>query len=325
MAAHGVDLPLEGVDLGDGREVEMAAPDEGAEFGQERVAGLDVARDRPRLDEGRALPILPDGLVVFEGIGRGEGKRGRARIGPQPVIDPVDVAVRRALGQELSEILRDLAEHGLGLRPGDGLGARRVVEDDEVDIARIVELAPAELAEPEDEQPACPGGVIGIGEADPPPGGGPAQQRVEPGGDGGVGELRQGPRDRVEVPRSAEIGERHEERVGDPVGPEPLADGGEVGLAGARSPCRPLPGDEIGMGRLRRLLHEGDEPLRRPPRSATGTRNDPRGRGASPAGAASGTRRGRPARSPRAARGRGGTRPGESAAAAARAGCRPSA
>ena len=45
-AAEGVDLPLHGVDVGDGGEVEVLAPDERRQLVQERLAGRDVAGAR---------------------------------------------------------------------------------------------------------------------------------------------------------------------------------------------------------------------------------------------------------------------------------------
>ena len=60
-AAIGVDLALHGVDVGDGREVEILAPDEGRKLREEALAGLDVAGAGSGLDEGGALPVLADG------------------------------------------------------------------------------------------------------------------------------------------------------------------------------------------------------------------------------------------------------------------------
>ncbi len=42
-AAVGVDLPLHGVDVGDGRIVEVLAPDEGRKILQERAPRLEIA------------------------------------------------------------------------------------------------------------------------------------------------------------------------------------------------------------------------------------------------------------------------------------------
>ena len=96
-ALEGMDLPLHGVDVGDGREVEIFAPDEGRELAQERLAGGDVAGHGARLDEGGALPVLAEALVVVErGVGRERDLRG-AGIGPQPQIGAEHIAVAGAL------------------------------------------------------------------------------------------------------------------------------------------------------------------------------------------------------------------------------------
>ena len=80
-AAHGVDLPLHGVNVGDGGEIQVLAPMKGASPARKLSPGGDVARDRPGLDERGALPVLAYGLVVVErGIG-GDGERRGARSG----------------------------------------------------------------------------------------------------------------------------------------------------------------------------------------------------------------------------------------------------
>ena len=46
VALVGVDLPLHGVHVGDGGEVEILAPDERREIGEKRLAGSDIAGAR---------------------------------------------------------------------------------------------------------------------------------------------------------------------------------------------------------------------------------------------------------------------------------------
>src|SRR5207244_11777279 len=58
MAAIGVVLPLHRVHVGNRREVEIFAPNEGRKPGEQRLPGRDVARARPRFDQRGALPIL---------------------------------------------------------------------------------------------------------------------------------------------------------------------------------------------------------------------------------------------------------------------------
>jgi hypothetical protein len=85
MAAEVVDLPLDRMDVGDGGVVEIFPPDIGDELGEEGLARSDIAGDRPRLDEGGALPVLAEALVVLErGLGR-QRDVGGAGVGPSSV------------------------------------------------------------------------------------------------------------------------------------------------------------------------------------------------------------------------------------------------
>ena len=87
MALHGVDLPLHRVDVGNRGVIEIFAPDEGRHFGQETLAQRQIAGDRARLDEGRALPVLAECFVIMRGPPRastagaveaGSGRRRRS-------------------------------------------------------------------------------------------------------------------------------------------------------------------------------------------------------------------------------------------------------
>jgi hypothetical protein len=147
-----MDLPLHGVHVGNRGEIEILAPDEGREILKEALAERDVAGDRPRLDEGGALPILADGLII--GVRRGErdGCRRGAWIGPQAVVDAVHVALGGALLQEFRELLRDARVEGRRLDAIRQRRSCRVEEHDEVDVARIIELARPVLAERENDE-----------------------------------------------------------------------------------------------------------------------------------------------------------------------------
>ena len=149
VPAHRVDLPLHGMHVGDGGEVEILAPDEGAQLVQKGLAEREIARDGPCLDERRALPVLADGLVIDVSGGERHGGRRRAGIGAQAVIDAVHIAVGGALLQELGELLRDA---GIDRRRLGRIAQRlrfRIEEDHEVDVARVVELPCPMLAERE--------------------------------------------------------------------------------------------------------------------------------------------------------------------------------
>ena len=139
MAAIGVDLPLHRVHVGNRREVEIFAPNEGRKPGEQRFPGRDVARARPRFDQRGALPILSAAFVVVERRSGGDGDVSGGWIGAQPQIDAKYVAVGSALLQQLHQHSREPHVKCRRLRCRDE--RCRVVEDDEVDVARIIELA----------------------------------------------------------------------------------------------------------------------------------------------------------------------------------------
>ena len=66
VTAHGMDLPLHRMNVGDRSIVEIFAPDEGREIVEKPLPEREVAGNRARLDEGGALPILTDRLVIGE-------------------------------------------------------------------------------------------------------------------------------------------------------------------------------------------------------------------------------------------------------------------
>ena len=100
VPAMRVHLPLDRVDVGDRREVEVFSPDERRELADEGLARRDIAGDGARLDQGGALPVLPHALVVEQRRRGGERDARRGGIGPQPQVDAEDVAVGRALLQQ---------------------------------------------------------------------------------------------------------------------------------------------------------------------------------------------------------------------------------
>ena len=149
-AAMGVDLALDRMDVVDGGEVEVLAPDIRCQLGEEGGADGAIARHGVRLDHGGALPVLADALVIELGRLHRHGKRGRTGVGAQAQVGAEDVAVDRALRHELDqhpggahEMARHLVVAGKG-------GRIAVVEQDEVDVARVVELARTKLAHAED-------------------------------------------------------------------------------------------------------------------------------------------------------------------------------
>src|SRR4029453_11100217 len=64
MAFDGVDLALDRMDVLNGGEIEMLAPDEWAQVPEEFITRGHIAGNDPCLDHGGALPVLPHALVV---------------------------------------------------------------------------------------------------------------------------------------------------------------------------------------------------------------------------------------------------------------------
>src|SRR3546814_353718 len=98
-----VDLPLDGVHVLDGPEVEVLAPDEGLHLAQEGLAERAVAGHRARLDHGGALPVLAQAFVVGEGGVQADRQRHGAGIGPEAQVGAEDVAVGGAVGSAAPE------------------------------------------------------------------------------------------------------------------------------------------------------------------------------------------------------------------------------
>ena len=119
----------------------------GARSDEKALAELEVARRRAGLDERGALPVLADRLVILIGARNRERDRRRGGVRPQAQVDPQHVAFARSLLHETRQRSRQAREHRPRLRSRRNRGGRRVVEHDQVDVARIVELARAMLAE----------------------------------------------------------------------------------------------------------------------------------------------------------------------------------
>ena len=152
MADMGVDLPLDRMDVLDGREIEIAPPDERRDGSEESRAGRGIAGAGARLDQRRALPVLTHLFVVVLGRFGRDGDLGGPRVGAQAQIDAEDVTLGVVLADQLDQLAHDVDGGGAriaALAEGEALG---VVENDEVDVARIVEFEGAVLAHREHDQ-----------------------------------------------------------------------------------------------------------------------------------------------------------------------------
>ena len=165
-AAVGVDLALDGADVLDRGEVEVTAPDEGLEPLEEAVPRLDVAGYGLRLDHGGPLPVLAGGRVIGLGGADREGGRSGAGVGAEAEVGAEHVSVGRPLVHDRDEIAGK-ARKRLLQAVAAGVGHDLLVEeDDDVHVARIVELACAELAHAEDDETRAPFGLFRIGQGE---------------------------------------------------------------------------------------------------------------------------------------------------------------
>ena len=149
-----VDLSLHRVDIGDGRVVEILAPDERREFAEEARSEREIPATGRALMKAARSQFWPNGLVIDERGRHRDRDRGGAGVGTQPEIHAQHVSVGGALPEKLDQSLRDphverrrYDTRGQGRRGG-------VVDDHEVDVARVVEFAAASLAEHQHRDPA---------------------------------------------------------------------------------------------------------------------------------------------------------------------------
>ena len=229
----GVHAALHGANVRHGGEVQVPPPDEGADLAQEPLAQRPVSGHRAGLDHGRALPVLPHALVIGEGCGEADGGRGGRRVRPQPQIRAEDIAVRVTRLHKGANIPREPGEHRPELLRVTGV-TLRVVDQDEVDIAGIVQLARAQLAHAEHHQAA-------LGEHAATPRQrerAAAGRRAQTEGDACIqcrlGQGGQRGRDLAQRPHAADIGHRRTQR--DPA----------LGLAQGARDGRPVRGGATG-------------------------------------------------------------------------------
>src|SRR6185437_1876493 len=146
VSAVGVDLPFHGMHVGDGSEIEIFAPDEWGEIAEQRLAGSNISGARTRLDQRGALPVLATALVIIKRRRRRNRDLGGRRIGPQPQVDTKYVAVGGALLQDFDQAAREPHIKLAGLGSRSERRRRRIEKNNEIDVARIIELERAHLA-----------------------------------------------------------------------------------------------------------------------------------------------------------------------------------
>jgi hypothetical protein len=110
-------------------------------------------RQRPRLDPGVALPLAALGdEVVFQHV-EGTDQRAGIAVGPQAHVDAEHLAVLGDVGDGVDQ---GAAQAGEVFEIGNRSGAIGVavlgIDEDQVDVRRDIELAPAQLAHADHDQ-----------------------------------------------------------------------------------------------------------------------------------------------------------------------------
>ena len=249
-----VDLALHRLDVGDGREVEMLAPDIGGQIAQEGLADAEVPGTGPCLDPGGAFPVLAAPLVVGQGRLDRQRHRRRARVRPQPEVGAKDIAGLRPVLHEAGQLLDHAGKVPGRLHRVLERRPLRLEEGHYIDVAGVVELSPAVLAEGKQRQPrvGCP--ALAVEQAARP---GQPHQYIEARFERGVRKIGERGGRLRRRPVALDLGDRGKERhprLGQPHG---LADLHFV-LGGA--PCL---GDLRQHGGKRRIGVRGcrDQPL----------------------------------------------------------------
>ncbi len=175
-AAMRINLALDRVDVLDRCEVEVFTPDEGPQLTQKALRGNAIAGDRARLDQGCAFPILPDAFVVGERRRDRYRERRGCRIGAKPEIGTEHIPITGAFLQNAHQIARQADKEGLHAVARGHPQRVPVIQKDQIDIARIIELIAAEFSHAQHDQPALPLRLTRIQEGDEPFAGRLAQQ-----------------------------------------------------------------------------------------------------------------------------------------------------
>ena len=98
-----VDLAFDRVNVLNGIEIEVLAPDERAQLLKEGLAELQIAGYRARLYHGGTLPVLTDALVVGHGADIGNRQGHGAGVGPKAQVGAIGETVGGRLFEHLHE------------------------------------------------------------------------------------------------------------------------------------------------------------------------------------------------------------------------------
>ncbi len=157
----GADAFGQPADFLDRAEIEAAPPYEGANGGEEALAGGDVARRRPGADECGALPRDGGTFIMCQrGIER-DRERAHLRRRTEAQVDAEHVTLGSLRGERLDHAPRDPLRSFARLIAFAAGQQRGIEEQDRIDVGAIVQLARTLLAERERGK----AGGLGLGHA----------------------------------------------------------------------------------------------------------------------------------------------------------------
>jgi hypothetical protein len=137
------------LDRADPGGVQPPVVDDRLELGGQQAPQRPVSGHRAELDQRLTLPRARAGPVVLERRGQRPHERPPRALRPQPHVDAEREPVRGLPRQQPAEALRQLRVR-LPPRPGHLPVLGRGVDEDQIDVGRVVELPAAELPHGED-------------------------------------------------------------------------------------------------------------------------------------------------------------------------------
>ena len=154
VGARGVGLLLDaafqGLDAADVGPAQVATIDPWGQPFEEVATQGKVSGHRPSLQVGLPFPGPPAKVVVAHRVFDAHHHGPASALGSQPQIDPVDRSEFCHFGQEVEHFATHLSEEFLvGHRAASVGFPFSVVEEDQVDVARVVQLHAAEFPHPD--------------------------------------------------------------------------------------------------------------------------------------------------------------------------------
>ena len=252
-APVGLDLALDGMDVLDGGEIQVLAPHIRSQLLEESLAGFEVAGRRPGLDHRRALPVLAQGFVIGFRRQHRYGHRRNAGVGAQPQVGAEDVAVGGAFLHQAHQAAGQMDEMVLqGVRVV-GVYLFLIEKDDEVDVARVIELPRPQFSHGDDDQPRIPFRIFRVFEPKRAPSGSVAKHLGGGEAEGGVGEIGERAGDFLQRPSPGDVGDGHRQRHFPLGGPERPGQG--LGVLGSL-PDFVQAADDFAKGVVRPGVHQ---------------------------------------------------------------------